>query len=346
MTTRKTIIEFPNFEALEAEAAGFIARLDHGDMTSDEISEVRAWAAQSAQHRAVLEHLAAIWGEAEILTALADYPPVEVEKKRLSVTRRYAGLAAGFALLAIGAGVFGTMSLGPKAYRGGFETAIGEQREVELPDGSKILLNTASAIDIHYSTTTREITLSRGEAFFDVAHDRNRPFRVAAGDGVVEAVGTAFSVRLNGREEVQVTVEEGRVALSSFQRASTEFATAPVEHTAPKAELLEVAANQRAVFAQSVESIESIEEAAMERALSWRKGVLIFAGDPLRDVVDEITRYTDVEIIIADPVLMKTPVGGYFRIGEIDAMLRSLEAGFGVTVDRESRDRIVLRKEV
>ena len=134
------------------------------------------------------------------------------------------------------------------------------------------------------------------------------------------------------------------MALSALGRQPQRRGETPAQTVEPRQELLEVAANQRAVFAQKVQSLESVEDAAMNRALSWRKGVLIFAGDPLRDVVNEITRYADVEIIIADQALMDTPVGGYFRIGEVDAMLRSLEISFDVQVERESRNRIVLRK--
>lgn len=344
MTTNKKIVDFPDLQNIEAEAAALIARLDNDDISAEEVRQLREWTQTSQQHRAAIERMAAIWGESDILARLRDYPPVKATHKPRGVTRRYAGVAAALLLMTAGAGFYASVFSQSKAYSESFETALGEQHDIALPDGSSILLNTNSSLEISYTKAARQISLNRGEAFFDVAADPLRPFRVAAGEGVVEAVGTAFAVRLDETEEIKVTVAEGRVALSALGRQPQlrgETSAQPVE---PKKELLEVAANQRAVFAQKVQSLESVEDAAMNRALSWRKGVLIFAGDPLRDVVNEITRYADVEIIIADPALMDTPVGGYFRIGEVDAMLRSLEISFDVQVDRESRNRIVLRK--
>lgn len=341
----KSIVDFPDLQALEAEAAALIARLDQGDMAAEEIAEVRGWMAKSPQHRASLERMAAIWGASDILGGLRDYPPVEAVPEPKGVNRRYAGIAAAFLFLAIGAGLYTTLSTTPKAYQGAYETARGEQREMSLPDGSNLILNTNSSIEINYSKSGREISLARGEAFFEVSKDAARPFRVSAGDGVVEATGTAFSVRLSEAKEIEVTVAEGTVALSAFSFEPEIHDEHSDARVATETEFIELVANQRAVFAQRVESLESVEDAALDRALSWRRGVLIFAGDPLNEVVDEITRYADVEIVIADPSLMERPVGGYFRIGEVDAMLRSLEAGFGVRVEREDEKKIILRKK-
>ena len=98
------------------------------------------------------------------------------------------------------------------ATNGIYAAAIGEIREQELVDGSVLQINTDSQVNVEYSEGTRKIHLLRGEAHFDVAHDKDWPFQVYAGKGVVKAVGTAFSVRLE-EEKISVIVTEGKVDL-------------------------------------------------------------------------------------------------------------------------------------
>ena len=85
--------------------------------------------------------------------------------------------------------------------------------KITLADGSIVTLNTASRIETRMNGQERTVRLLEGEAFFEVAHDATRPFRVYAGDGMTVAVGTAFSVRLN-KNAVEVVVSEGKVAYS------------------------------------------------------------------------------------------------------------------------------------
>jgi len=94
--------------------------------------------------------------------------------------------------------------------------------------------------------------------------------------------------------------------------------------------------------ARIIDAIETVEAPEMAKRLSWREGILTFAGDPLVVVVDEISRYTTVSIEISDPVVRATRIGGRFPIGETDAMFDALEANFGLRVTRLSHDRVLL----
>ena len=97
-----------------------------------------------------------------------------------------------------------------------------------------------------------------------------------------------------------------------------------------------VRAGQSAVFDQVVESVQSIETigaAEISRKLSWQEGLLRFSGDPLADVVREISRYTSLSIVITDPKLRDLRIGGFFEVGETGKMLEALERGFGVRVE-------------
>src|SRR5690606_5608621 len=94
-----------------------------------------------------------------------------------------------------------------------YRTAVGEQAREVLPDGSSVTLNTDTEVHVRYLAGERLVRMVRGEAHFTVAHDVSRPFGVRAGDHIVQAVGTAFNVRLQPRGEVEVMVTDGVVRI-------------------------------------------------------------------------------------------------------------------------------------
>ena len=183
-----------------------------------------------------------------------------------------------------------------------------------------VTLNTASRVEARMNDQERTVRLLEGEAYFEVAHDPSRPFRVYAGDGVTVAVGTAFSVRLQ-KDAVEVVVSEGKV---SYARVADVASPEPVAY---------VAAGETATFSDNV-VIEKVDEAAVERKLSWTEGRLVFAGDPLSSVVADISRYTDIEFEFATQELADLRVGGVFEVGEVDDMLAALETNFPLRAQR------------
>ena len=211
-------------------------------------------------------------------------------------------------------------------------------------------LNTNSQLHVAYSTSARQVRLLQGEAHFKVAENADAPFRVQAGSEWVEAVGTAFAVHLS-ENGVDVTVTEGRVKLSRTA-AGADAATTTVDaatggHVMPveQSALGMLEAGQRAVIVQEDSNVSgsvSIDAADVDRELAWRDGVLLFTGEPLDVVVREISRYTTMQIEIADPSIRALPVGGRFPIGETDAMFYALETNFGLAVMRASPDRAVI----
>jgi transmembrane sensor len=181
-----------------------------------------------------------------------------------------------------------------------------------------VTLNTASQIEARMNGQERTIRLLEGEAFFEVAHDASRPFRVYAGDGVTMAVGTAFSVRLE-EHAVEVVVSEGKV---SFARVAD--TVEPVAY---------VSAGEAASFSDSV-MIAPVGTEEVGRKLAWTEGRLVFSGDPLSSVVADISRYTDIEFEFASEELADQRVGGVFVVGEVDDMLAALETNFPVRAVR------------
>lgn len=344
MTDDGKIVPLPNMRTLEAEAAQWFVRLDGDAVSAETRAAFLAWRNQSDQHREAAARMSHVWRGLDCLEDLNDHAvcaeTLEARQSDRNAAPKQVGrraLMAASIALAIGAGVVVALRDAPSSrYAASYQTVIGEQEDIELPDGSAVLLNTNSAIDVIYDQNARKIRLLRGEAFFEVAENPDRPFTVAAHNNVVTAVGTAFSVRLRD-DKLDVLVTEGRVALSN--------AAAEGDVDAPRAAsttVAELAAGEGALFADTVEYVERMAPADVNRKLSWRLGVLAFSGEPLSEVVADITRYTQMRIDIADDDLGALPIAGYFPIGEVDAMFEALEVMADIEVTHVSDRHVEL----
>ncbi len=371
---RENMVEFPDRKAIEEEAGAWLIKLD-GDSapSAGELASLREWLERSPVHREQLGSLADFWGKMNVLTELA-VPLGRPEDRTIrsfvkSLRRTFPQIGrAGFAtaVIIIGIAIAATFWLRPDPFlssNGLYATAIGQQQSTTLTDGSVVLLNTNSQINVNYNNEYRNIRLLQGEVHFTVAKGAARPFRVYAGNGRVQAVGTAFSVYLKDNT-INVTVTEGKVELASVNRPSTNrlpqqgTPSGTVESSGSNAivdsgfveTLGTIKAGETATLqsfldagtVSSINAIETVEAQEMARRLSWREGMLTFAGDPLEVVVDEISRYTTVSIEITDPDVRATRIGGRFPIGETDAMFDHLEANFGLRVTRLSHDRVLV----
>ena len=371
---RENIVEFPDRKAIEEEAGAWLIKLD-GDSapSAEELASLREWLGRSPIHREQLGSLVDFWGKMNVLTELAvplGHPELGANRSFVG-SMRYAipkigraGLAT--AVIIIGIGVATTFWLRPDPFlssNGLYATAIGQQLSTTLADGSVVLLNTNSQINVNYNNEYRNIRLLQGEAHFTVAKGASRPFRVYAGNGRVQAVGTAFSVYIKDNT-INVTVTEGKVELAQVNRPSTNrlpqqgTPSGTVKSSGSNAivdsgfveTLGTLKAGESATLhsfldadiVSAINAIETVAAQEMAKRLSWREGVLTFSGDPLEVVVDEISRYTTVSIEITDPVVRAMRIGGRFPIGETDAMFDALEANFGLRVTRLSHDRVLV----
>ena len=204
---------------------------------------------------------------------------------------------------------------------GDYVTRPGEQQVATLNDGSRIALNTDTRVDVRFDEDRRYITLDRGEAMFEVAHDADRPFVVIAGDTRVQALGTVFMVR-RSRDAVVVTLIKGEVAVSHEDERSSDGATAPML-LQPGERLTEPQAGPT-----------RIEPTSVEAATAWRRGQTIFEDTPLGSAVTELNRYGGPQVVIEDPRVAALPISGVFTTNAPDfaqavADLHDLE------VDRE-----------
>ena len=284
---------------IDAEAAQWAARIDRGPLASDEEHLFQAWLsgdARSAGAFARMQALALTSARARALGPDFDpaaFAPVPFMARRTVL--QLGGTVAACALVAL-AGSWQVARL-----RGRFSTGKGETKVVALKDGSVVTLNTASEIQVGYTDALRSVELIRGEALFDVARNKARPFVVAAGDTTVRVVGTSFTVRHLDATPVQVLVREGIVEV--FKPA----AGAPA---------VRITANNMAVAPAddgAAISAMAVPVAQVHRQLAWQNGQIAFEGETLAQAAEEFSRYSDTKIVIEDPALGREEIAGLFK---------------------------------
>jgi transmembrane sensor len=219
-------------------------------------------------------------------------------------------------------------------------TGVGETRVTTLADGSTATLNTNSRIVVFYAPLARDVYLSYGEASFDVARDPARPFNVHAGKRVLQAWGTSFNVRVYSEDNVELTVMDGTVKilyapqqpLNTPERLRDDFMHVDT-----------IVSSQEAAFIEpSMQTIRKLEPSEVDSRLAWRRGEVVFQGEPLEAVLAEVSRYTNTRFVIGDEKLRDVRIGGYFKVGEIENFLASLRENFLIDWQRDQDGRIVL----
>jgi transmembrane sensor len=243
-------------------------------------------------------------------------------------------VAAGIALVAIGAGVLTFQHLAAQH----FETHVGEQRDVLLPDGSRITLNTNTAVSVRYSKERRYLVLERGEALFSVAHDAARPFDVAAGGTLSRALATVFNVDMRSAK-VTVSVLEGAVQVSTPDRSPASGPSAADGSPAPHR--AEAVAKGQALEFRPKERLVVEEKANLSRIDAWRTRRLEFSNAPLVEVVEEFNRYSSTQVVLGTRDLAERRMSGVFHIGDTDGFLFSLREVLHIEL-HESANEIVL----
>ncbi len=318
----------PQDEALMEEATAWFVRMRADDLTEAERSAFQAWLERDAAHGRAYAEAEALWQE---LGGIPDprSAPAPVAQARPRATRarmadparprprarRRAPAAVAASLLVAGVAGFWS-SGGLDRLRADHVTAVGATREISLADGSTAHLNTDSALAVDFTERCRCLRLLRGEAFFTVTRDVDRPFRVAAGTGRAEALGTAFNVHDSGRQ-VTVAVSEGRVRVSRAGEPATG---------------LTLAAGESARYAAT----GAVERADVDvaRRTAWREGRIVFADRPLREVVAELDRYRPGAIVVLDSAIADERFTGVVTLQNTDRALAALEATLPVNVVR------------
>ena len=284
---------------IDAEAADWAARVDRGPLSPGDDRLFHDWLGGDIRCPGAYARIRALALYSERAQALgSDFDPANFVSAQSPSRRRVLWTGSAIAASAL-IGVAGAWHV--LHQHGRFSTGKGGTKVLALQDGSVVTLNTASEILVQYSDARRSVELIRGEALFDVAKHKTRPFVVTAGRTNVRAVGTSFTVRRMDATPVQVLVREGIVEV--FEPAA---GMKPVRISANT--LVEAPQGGGGAITAS-----PIPAAQMHRQMAWQSGQLAFEGETLAQAVTEFARYSDTRIVIEDPALAREEIAGLFK---------------------------------
>jgi len=294
----------------QAEAAAWISLLHSSERNSEIETGLKRWIAADPLNAAAWETATDIWNETSGLPRRIPRP--YIPSSRATAARYWRPAITAVAMLFLACGAFTLRYF----LHSSVNTVVGEQRTLNLEDGTRVELNTDSHIVVKYDRSTRTVVLSSGEAYFQVAHE-SRPFIVIAGERKVLALGTAFTVRRddNADNPLTVTLIEGRVAVAPLDTVGTSAST-----SAPDIEILNPGERLRV----RKHSRPTLDSPSLEKVTGWMRGQLIFDHTPLREAVAEFNRYSATKITVASPDAAAIPVGGIFRIGDSKSFARAV----------------------
>lgn len=343
-------------EQIAIAAGDWFARRDSAEWTAAEEASLQAWLAESPLHRVAFLRIEHAWQRAQRLKTLKNgapsyqaphcsswfsalflgarraVRPALRSNGRLRISsswlmcRPTLGVAAGLAAVLL---FCVTWILWPPG--ASYSTPVGGLKSVNMRDGSTVILNTDTVLRVVLTKSERLILLKRGEAFFKVAKDPERPFVVQVDKREVMAVGTQFSVRREG-SSLEVIVTEGTVRLEP-SNAVVPHVNAWRDRVLP-GELLPAGTVARIGEAGVLIQKETPTEAAAR--LSWRQGMLVFRDVTLDYAIAEFNRYNIRQVAIAHPSLGALKIAGRFRADDVDAFVRLIVRGYPVTVSRQA----------
>lgn len=311
--------------AIDAAAAWF-AKLRAPVVDAATLQAFYAWRADPA-HDAAYGRIEALWRQGE---GLQDDPQIRAAvhdalargeglARPLGEVGRRAAVAAAAGVLILAAAGAGIWLTRPPSY----ETAVGEQRQVALADGSKVLLDTDSRIVARLDAETRQVALTRGRAMFFVAGDPARPFVVSAGSAAIEATGTQFDVGRRA-DQVQVVLVEGAVEVRD-RAAGAAWRLRPGEQITTGADRAPTRTDARA-------------------AVSWTRGELVFHDRPLAQALDDANRYSRRKIrLTSRRDIAAAEVNGVFRTGDVDALAEAVAHLYALDLSRGPNGDLLLR---
>lgn len=255
-----------------------------------------------------------------------------------------------------------------------YSTTVGEQRSLELADGSTVELNSKSRIRVRYSADERDIDLLEGQALFHVAKNKSRPFIVSADGTRVLAVGTQFDVYKRS-EGTTVTVLEGTVAVFTPEETGTAHGTPPPQElsetpsaaseasgtAAPAPPATPIAAQRPAHGSPNFGSAEIMlsggeqvtvtpratqksEHANVSAAIAWTERRIVFESATLSEVAEEFNRYNQRQLVIEEPQLYGFHISGVFSSTDPESLIKFLREQLGVEVtESDSEIRVTKR---
>jgi transmembrane sensor len=303
----------------ELEAADWHARLRTRSVANSDLAEFARWRRLPGNADAY-SRVEAMWRAAGDLAGDADVGSAldRALDRRARPSHRTVGLAAGGLTAAIvAAALFVAGYLGSADQR--YRTVVGERSQATLEDGTRLLVDAASDLEVRMVPTARLVRLSRGQALFSVRHDAHRPFTVSTPSGVeVTALGTRFDVEARSDRRVAVALIEGSVAVSSKGRTLVTLTPGEALLVEPSGEFV-------------------INRNAASDAVDWTRGRLIFRGTRLADAVSEMNRYATPAIQLTTDAAAGEELSGEFSTDDPEGFVRAVNSLIGPGTVARSR---------
>lgn len=310
-------------EAIEDVALDWLIRRNAPEWSDDDQAGLDGWLEESMAHKAAFWRARYLWKQADRIGSLGIDSDERDEEQ--ATRRRWWPVAIAASLVA--AVGLGSLTLVPQlrhqatapAQLARFDTPVGGRRVVPLIDGTKVELNTQTALRTAVSDDRREVWLDSGEAFFEVAHRNGEPFVVHAGQQTITVLGTKFSVRRD-KDRVTVNVLEGRVRVDDGEGSE-------------RAAI--ITAGDTAISRGSSTLIAAKSDERVANALAWRDGTLSFDQAPLTVVIAEFNRYNRTQLAVTDDAAGRILIGGSFQASSVDSFTRLLRDAYDLKVDRD-----------
>lgn len=326
----------PRDQALQ-EASEWLVRLQEDGIADADVEAWSDWVARSAHNARAFEDVSALWDASASLTSASldeailarqQAAAAAARRQRRRFVARITAIAAACGLIAVG--VFALRPSAPGAAQW-LVTAQGQRQHVVLADGSAVDLDAASRLGIDFSGRGRELVLERGRAYFSVAHDPARPFRVTSGGIVSQALGTQFAVGYRAPAEISVVVVEGRVQVSEVG-GGTDARRSVEAHP-----------NERVRFSAG-DGLAAPQPVNAALAAAWKEGSVVYQGETLASVIEDLNRYSRIPLRLDDPALGSLRVTGRWDSTSVDRWIDGLAHALDLQVIRRSDVILLARK--
>ena len=334
-------------------ASDTLTKLYSGQLDTAAAEALNPWRAEDSGYLEEFLGTAHLLGD---MKALADDPDIakvmDAPVVPEPVNKKWPGLAVAASVvlaIAIGLGVYiGQDHSGSSSNSGNvlrYVTKVGEQKTVELKDGSILMLNTATELLVDITDQYRHVFLERGEAYFDIAKDPNRTFTVDMGLHSVTVLGTEFNIRKTS-ESFVVAVLGGTVSLHQQDEEPSSSASLPADpdgkgQTIQSPSQYRLEAGWVARVNTTGGELSGYQPDNISSLQNWRSGVIEFEGTPLYQVARELNRYSAKKILIEDPSIVDMEIYAVMHVNSIRVALTGLQKALPIKVLHEF-DRIVI----
>lgn len=338
-----------NAEFIERKAAADAALLLHGVPSDDELTRIEGTKDQSTEYAAYLNEFLGISDALEDLKSdevLLSEIKISAQEKSPDQYKKVGWVAIAAVLLVVATtSLLWTNDPVSQVDMSRYVSRVGEQKLIELEDGSSVMLNTGTEIIVGMTDHQRSVILNRGEAYFSITGDPERPFTVSVGDRSVTVLGTEFNVRKQDNG-FTLAVNEGLVAVHSEYEpvnAQAEQISLDVNDGSRMFDL-----QQRRFGAGMVAEFNIDERMAtvyqpenMKKLVGWKSGVIRFEGIPISEVVMELNRYSGKKIFIKDQSLFDISIYASVNVNNLSETLNMLDVAYPLDVVHQF-DQIVL----